>query len=311
VNVVESFAERFASVDPRLVAIALLLQAASFCLRSLAWRNILAAAYPDRRVAALGVAAAYGTGIALNAFVPARGGDVAKIALVRSRIPGSTVPTVIGTIGVLSVFDTALGVSLLGLAWATGLLAAPPAPPSLPGLELLAGHPWLVGVGVLAVVLVVALIVRRFLPALGRVWQRVLQGGAVVRSPRRYATTVVPVQLASWCCRIGAAYALLAAFHIPATLPAALLVVVVGGIATASGTPGGVGTQQLALAYALHATASTASIVSFSIGMQLAVMAVNVTVGLTALMLTFRTLRPVAAVRAGVGVAGRTRRRWR
>jgi hypothetical protein len=62
-------------------------------------------------------------------------------------------------------------------------------------------------------------------------------------------------------------------------------------------TPGGQ-TQQVMLAYLLHTTASTATIVSFSIGMQAAVTTLNVLLGLTAAMLMLRTLRPMSALRA-------------
>jgi uncharacterized membrane protein YbhN (UPF0104 family) len=85
---------------------------------------------------------------------------------------------------------------------------------------------------------------------------------------------------------------------VPASLSAAAIVVVVGGLATLLPTPGGVGTQQVLLAYLLHTTASTATIVSFSIGMQATVTTLNLLVGLTAAMLMVRTLRPATAIRA-------------
>lgn len=126
-----------------------------------------------------------------------------------------------------------------------------------------------------------------------------------MRSPRRYALDVAPLQAASWLCRLGAAFFLLAAFGLHPTLAAALLVLVVGGMANAAPVPGGMGAQQLGLAYALHATASTASIVAFSIGMQVAVTALNLAIGTTALMIALRTFRPVAAARAGLSPARR------
>jgi uncharacterized membrane protein YbhN (UPF0104 family) len=111
---------------------------------------------------------------------------------------------------------------------------------------------------------------------------------------------VVPVQLAAWTCRIGAAYFLLAAFGVAATVAAAVIVVVAGGLSTVVPTPGGVGTQQVLLAYLLHATASTATIVSFSLGMQAAITTLNLCLGLAAAMLMLRTLRPAGALRAHV-----------
>ena len=111
------------------------------------------------------------------------------------------------------------------------------------------------------------------------------------------------MQLSAWVCRIGAAYFLLAAFQLPATLAAAVIVVMAGGLATVVPTPGGVGTQQVLLVYLLHTTASAAAVVSFSLGMQAAFTTLNALIGMVAAMLLFRTLRPAAAVRARVQAA--------
>jgi uncharacterized membrane protein YbhN (UPF0104 family) len=111
-------------------------------------------------------------------------------------------------------------------------------------------------------------------------------------------------QLGAWSCRIGVVLCLLAAFELPATVPVALLVIVLGGLATAvPAAPGGLGTQQLLLVYALHETASAANVLSFSLGMQAGVTVMNMRVGLAAAMLAFRTLRPVAAIRSSVAVS--------
>jgi uncharacterized membrane protein YbhN (UPF0104 family) len=299
VSLLESLADRFAAVDPRLMAVAVVLQLTSFCLRSIAWRTILAAAYPGR-VGTIDVAAAYGTGVALNAFLPARGGDAAKVALLRSRVHGSSVPTIVATMGVLSAFDAALGLTLLCLAWATGILPELPAVPSPPGLDVLGAHHLAAVSVVILVAATGAFAARPLARRLRGVRARLALGLSVVRSPRRYLLGVVPPQVGAWACRFGAAYFLLAAFDLPASLAAALLVVVVGGMANAAPVPGGLGPQQLALAYALHATASTASIVAFSVGMHVTVTALNVAAATVALMLALRTIRPITAARAGL-----------
>src|SRR5688500_16341780 len=94
VSALGTLGETFAALDGRLVAVALAFHLANFGFRSLAWRNVLRAAYPDRPVPLLGIAGAYAAGVALNSFTPARGGDLLKIALVRARIRGSSVPTI-------------------------------------------------------------------------------------------------------------------------------------------------------------------------------------------------------------------------
>jgi uncharacterized membrane protein YbhN (UPF0104 family) len=112
-----------------------------------------------------------------------------------------------------------------------------------------------------------------------------------------YLLRVVPPQLGAWACRIGVAFALLAAFDLPATVPLAALVVVAGGLSTlVPATPGGAGTQQLLIVYALSTTASAAQALSFSIGMQAGITVVNTLVGLAGLALILRTVRPSAVL---------------
>lgn len=295
----EAFSDFFAAADPRLGLLALSFHLANIGLRSLAWRNVLRAAYPDRRVPLPGVAGAYAAGMAMNAFLPARGGDLVKIGLARTRIRDSSVPTIASSMAVLSGFDALTGAVIILLLAAFGLVPAPPGLPELPGVVALpAAHPVLTAAA-LAVAVASALVAGRRLALRVRgLWQNLRRGAEILRSPRRYATEVVPVQLAAWSCRLGAAYCLLAALNVPASLSAAAIVVVVGGLATLLPTPGGVGTQQVLLAYLLHTTASTATIVSFSIGMQATVTTLNLLVGLTAAMLMVRTLRPATAIRA-------------
>jgi uncharacterized membrane protein YbhN (UPF0104 family) len=296
---VDGFVDFFAAADPRLALLALTLHLANIAFRSLAWTNVLRAAYPERRVPLLGIAGAYAAGMALNSFVPARGGDVAKIALARTRIRGSSVPAIGSSMGVIAAFDAVVGATVILLLAAFGRIPSPPGLPGLPAVPgSVVGHPALVGVA--AVLLAGAGLAagRRWAPRVRSLWQSFRQGFAILGSPRRYATEVVPVQLAAWTCRIGAAYFLLAALNVPASLSAAAIVVMVGGLSTLVPTPGGVGTQQVMLAYLLHTTASTATIVSFSIGMQAAVTTLNVLVGLTAAMLMLRTVRPLVALRS-------------
>ena len=87
--------ERVEELDVRFVLPALALQLATLGLRAVAWRNILAAAC-GRRIPVSTVACAYATGVALNGFLPAKGGEAAKVALARARIAGSNVPRVAG-----------------------------------------------------------------------------------------------------------------------------------------------------------------------------------------------------------------------
>lgn len=285
---------RFGHLDGRFLLPALGLQLLTLLFRALAWRGVLTAAYPGRRIPVHTVAGAYAAGVALNAFTPARGGELAKVGIMRARIAGSTVPTVAASLSVVLMLDALIGGVLITLLWATGVAPALPAPP---GLQVVAP--------VVGALVVLGLIVFRLRPdAARRLAGRAAQGLAVLRQPRRYLLTVAPYQAGAWVCRIGVVFLVLGAFGIKASLATAALVVVLNGASTMVPVPGGAGTQQVLAAYALQGAVSAATAVSFSVGMQVGVTLVNTTVGLIALMLLFRTVRPVAAVRSARAAAG-------
>ena len=301
-SAVGSVAGPIGSLDGRFVALALGFHALNLVLRSLAWRNALAAAYPEERVPLVGVGAAYAGGVALNGLLPARGGEAAKIALVRLQVPHSSVVTIGASSSMLLLLDSVIAVVLMAIAWSLGLVpAAPPVPHPGALTALPAAHLVLttLAVGLLAAVAIVA--GRRLRVALRTLRARVVRGVAILRTPRAYAYRVALPQLGAWTCRIFFTAALLAAFGLPASIPLAATVVVVGGMSTlVPATPGGVGTQQVLLVYVLQQVASTSEALSFSIGVQVGVTVVNTLVGIIGAMLVFRTVRPVAAVRAGL-----------
>ena len=284
-------AERVHELDGRFLALALALQLATLAFRALAWRNVLAAAYPRLQIPVFSIGCAYAAGVALNAFLPARGGEGAKVAFARAQIPGSSVPTIAASLSVVLLLDAILGASLVLVLWATGVL---PALPSVPAVGVV---PVAVAI-VVIVAIALGLLARRFAAAFRRLLSSAARGFAVLRSPWRYIRTVLPFQLAAWACRIGVVYFVLEAFRIEAGLATAVLVVVLNGASTAVPVPGGAGSQQVLATYALQGVISTAAALSFSLSMQVGVTVVNTAVGLAAAMLLFRTLRPIAAVRA-------------
>jgi hypothetical protein len=300
IALVAAVGERFEQVDLRLAMLALLFHLANHVLRSVAWRNVLAAAYPERRVRLLDIGTAYAIGVALNAALPGRGGDAAKVALARGRIAGSSVPTIAATMSIVVLFDMLAGTALVVLVCASGALAFAPSLPS-PGI----------GVALALAVALVAIIggalaMPRLAVRLRALRHAIAQGGAILRTPRRYAR-VAFVQAVAWICRITVVFLLLEAFGLPASLPAAGTVMVVAGLSTLVPlTPGGAGTQQVMLAAALHQTVAAAAAVSFAIGMQAGVTVVNACLGIVAAMIAFRTVRPFAAVRSGLGLAWKT-----
>jgi glycosyltransferase 2 family protein len=276
-------------LDWRFLALALTLQLTTLAFRSLAWRNVLAAAYPARRIPVFSLGCAYAAGIALNAYLPARGGEGAKVVLARAQIPGSSVPTIAASLTVLAMVDAVFGASLIAALWATGVLPKLPSVPALGFAHVVAA---------VAAIVVFFLIARRYRAGVGRFLVSAARGLAIMRSPSLYARSVLPFQLGAWACRIGVVYFVLQAFRIEAGLETALLVVVLNGLSTAVPVPGGAGSQQILATYALQGVISTAAAVSFSVSMQVGVTAVNTAVGLAATMLLFRTMRPIAGARS-------------
>jgi uncharacterized membrane protein YbhN (UPF0104 family) len=298
VDAVDAASDRFGRLDGRYLLPALALQLLTLAFRSLAWRGVLVAAYPGRRIPVVSIGAAYAAGVAMNAFTPARGGELAKVLIARTRIPASTVPTLAASLTVVLAADALIGGALVCTLWGTGVLPALPPPPGLVAGEVAAGAALAVGAGI-------ALAYRLRPDAVGRLVRRAAQGLRIVRQPGRYACTVLPFQLAAWACRIGVVFLVLAAFGIQASLATAALVVVLNGASTLVPVPGGAGTQQVLATFALQGAVSAATAVSFSLGMQVGVTAVNTTVGLVALMLLFRTVRPVGAVRSARDLVAR------
>jgi uncharacterized membrane protein YbhN (UPF0104 family) len=290
-DAVDTASDRFGHLDGRFLLPALALQLGTLAFRALAWRGVLVAAYPGRRIPVLSVGGAYAAGVAMNAFTPVRGGELAKVLIARSRIPGSTVPTLAASLTVVLVADGLIGSLLVGTLWATGVLPVLPALPGAIALELGA-------LGLAVATVSVALAFRLRPEPMRRLTRRAVQGLSIARQPGRYACTVLPFQVAAWGCRIGVVWLVLAAFGIRASLATAALVVVLNGASTLVPVPGGAGTQQVLATYALQGAVSAAAAVSFSLGMQVGVTAVNLTVGVIAMMVLFRTVRPVGAVRS-------------
>ena len=200
---------------------------------------------------------------------------------------------------IVSAFDlVATGV----VVTAAGVLGAFPTLPSLPSipapamavLVLPAAAAWPLG--------------RRAAGRLRALAAGMRQGGAILRTPLRYVRDVAALQAAAWCCRVGVTFFLLQAFGLPASLGDALLVIGVGAVAgLVPLAPGGAGTQQVLLGYALRDTATTTAVLSFSVGLQVGVTAVNAAVGLAAAMVIFGTLCPKTAVRTGWRLAAAER----
>jgi uncharacterized membrane protein YbhN (UPF0104 family) len=259
--------------------------------RAWAWRNVLRAAYPERHIAFLPLAAAYLAGAGINAVVPAHAGDVTKVFLVKRQIPDSSYPAVTSSFLVQTVFDTSIGVLVLLYAITQGLLPPLPQIPDLPAFEISfwADHPQLflivTGVTLVAIAITIFLIAHR----VRRFWARVRQGLVILTEPRRYLREVAAWQGLGWLLRFAAYWFFLEAFGIPGSIGSVMLVMSVQAIANIIPfTPGGAGAQQALLVATLSGPSRTA-VLSFSVGTQIAMAAWSVVLGFAAILLVFRT----------------------
>ncbi len=294
IDAFEAFGRHLAAVSWLALVLALACHFLRLAARVRGWQNILAAAYPGTLVPFKGIFGAYWAGVAVNAITPARGGDVVKLYLARHRISGSSYPTLGSTLVVETLFDFCLATVLLLVALQQGLLPGLPDLPAIPAFDwsFAVAHPRLAAF--LLSVLVAAAILG-FVWASGHVVafkEKVKRGFVILDDPRLFLEQVVSWQALSWVFRIGSVYFFLEAFNIPATFDTVLAVLVVGGLATTLPfTPGGAGTQQAVLVFALAGWASSSAVLSFSVGMQLATVALNAAVGFGAIALMLGTVR--------------------
>ena len=129
---IDAFFDQLASVDAVPVLLAVLAQLAKLTCTSMAWRNVLAAAYPDRPVPRRSIVGAYLAGVGVNAIVPLRAGDAVRVLLAHRAVAESTYTTIVSSTLVLSIFDIAAASTLL--AWAALTQDALPGLGDLPEL---------------------------------------------------------------------------------------------------------------------------------------------------------------------------------
>lgn len=296
-DAVEAFGERLAAVAWWPLAIALGFVLLNLLLRTRAWRNIIAAAYPDSRVRWRHAFGAYAAGVAVNKVLPARVGDPVKLMLMHRRVEGATYPTLAATLVAETLVDAVVASALMVGAWRAGLLPVLPDLPELPAFEVswVADHPWVAGL-VAALLLVAVLVASRHVRAF---WARVRQGLVILTMPVAYLRRVALLQLLGWVCRFASAWFFLEAFHIPPTIEAVVLVQVASSAATLMpATPGGVGPKQALLVIVLAGEAARPDVLAFSVGMEAASAAFSLVVGFGAMAVMLGGLRFRSALRA-------------
>jgi uncharacterized membrane protein YbhN (UPF0104 family) len=292
---IDAFLDQLAAVELLPVLLAVLAQLAKLTCTSMAWRNVLSAAYPECTVRRRSIIGAYLAGVGVNAIVPLRAGDAVRVLLAHRAVVGSTYTTIVSSTLVLSIFDIAAASTVL--AWAALTQDALPGLGDLPELPSF-DFSWLLHHPLATELLLSALVIATVIVGIwihGHVvdfWDRVKQAFAVVRRPALYLRTVAFWQAGDWVFRLVAIWFLLDAFDIPQTPENVLLVQVSASIATLLPlTPAGIGTEQAFLLYVFRGALPSSQLLAFSVGLKLMAVGTNVVAGFTAIAITLRTLR--------------------
>jgi uncharacterized protein (TIRG00374 family) len=290
-DAVGKFFSDLAAVHWPALLLGLLFFGLNLTLRSRAFFNSLRAAYPAVRFQWRRIWGAYFAAVGFNNVVPARGGDVIKLFLTRSSIPGSRYPTVAAAFFVESIFDACVGVLVLIFAFTQGVFPKPPDFAKLSSFDIayLADH-FRLTLFLLTVLAIVALIGFAWLSTRVKAfWARVRQGVTILSDRRRYLREVASLQVVAWLCRFAAFWFLLDAFRVGGSVRNVLLVFAVNQVAGAVPfTPGGAGVQQALLVKVFASSAPTAVVAAYSVGQQIAIAAFTALTGLAAVVFIFR-----------------------
>jgi uncharacterized membrane protein YbhN (UPF0104 family) len=291
---IDAFLDQLGSVDVIPLALAIGAHLLKMACTSRAWRNVLAAAYPEARVPWISIYGAYLAGVGINAIVPARAGDAVRIVLAHRAIPGSTYTTVVSSTLVLAFFDVFAATLLLAWAISLGELPGLDVLPRLESFDFawLLARPLLLDLSVASTIVLIGIAGFWIAVHVADFRKRVAQAFRVLSPPTRYLGRVATWQAADWGLRLVTIWFLLDAFNIPQSLENAGLVQVSTSVATLFPiTPAGVGTEQAFLLYVLSGVASASVLLAFSVGAKLTLTVTNVVAGFTAIALTLRTVR--------------------
>ena len=143
-------------------------------LTALAWYFILAAGYPDGGVRYRDILAAYAAGVAMNGFLPANIGTFVSLLMYVALIRGATFAGVLGATVVQKIFYTAIGTFVYLYLFL-----------SVPGtfdlqLGVVDDHRFLVPLLIVAGIVIVYLLVKKFWPKVEELWEHAKAGGAIL-----------------------------------------------------------------------------------------------------------------------------------
>jgi uncharacterized protein (TIRG00374 family) len=267
----------------RWVVVAVLLNLLSVLARVVSWNLTIRQALPEPRPPFRQVFSAFGVGLLGNAVLPARAGELARVAVLRRHVPhgSGTSATLLGTVFAHRLFD----LFPIGLLVLYVLFTAKIPHWAVTGIAVVG----LVGLALFAVGVITARRehVRMHVDGLGtarRLLAMARQGLAVLRTPGA-AVAAGFFQLLGWVLQLLAVWAVTAAFSMDVPLPAAALVLLLMNVATIFPLwPGNVGLLQAAVALPL-VPYGVAYGTGFAFGLVLQAVEMSVGVGVGLVML--------------------------
>jgi uncharacterized membrane protein YbhN (UPF0104 family) len=271
-------ADVFGAVTWRWIVLALILNLLSVVVRAFAWQTVVSQALRGAELGFGRVFSAFCVGLLANSVLPARTGELARVAVLTRRLPrgrGYTA-TLLGTVFTHRVFDVPPVLILVVYV----LLTAKIPHWAITSLVIAAA----IGVVLLGAALLGSRLRRPVLDGMHPV-RRVLAmarlGLDVLRSPFAAAIAIF-FQCVGWAFQLLAVYTSMRGFGIQAPLPAAALVLLLMNVALIFPLwPGNVGLLQAAVALPLRSYGvSSARGFAYGIGLQVIEMSVGVGLGL-------------------------------
>ena len=278
----------------RWIALAVLINLASVVARAIAWHLVVDQALPEPHPRHRVVFAAFCVGLLANAVLPARAGEIARVAVLRRRLPhgSGTTATLVGTVFAHRLFDLFPVLALVGYTLVTAKIPRW----ALTSIELFIA---IGGAMFLFAVVSARRAHRPILDEMGRPRRLLVmarRGLAVMKRPTAAAGATL-FQTIGWTLQLFAVYTVMRAFDF-GSVPAAALVLVLMNVATVFPFwPGNVGLLQAAIALPLvqYGVAYTTGF-AYGLALQAVEMSVGVGLGLMFLAregLSFANLRAI------------------
>ena len=220
-SAVSEFVAEFGQAFSHLVVWAFLLGVVACLLQSVvkshAWRNLLAAAFPGAKVRWRDAYGAYLVKSGAGIFLPMHGDDAVRVTLMKDRIEGASTAAVAATAGVETLSDMLLTAVLLGASvWLGASLI------DLRSIEAHPAAPAIVAALIVGAIVSAAVAVRRRARGLGH---ELKQGVAIFKHRGAYTRTVLGWHVVALMLELATLYLLLTAFGFRGTTLASVVLI--------------------------------------------------------------------------------------